>query len=109
MVGTRNGQANPPELGNAPRPPRIAQLSAVGEINEVRGLFQHCLTASEQPVQLDKIEVLVSDYARYAPLVVESMLQWLPHSNYPQDSNPRDNNSQDSDQQGPAFPLMSYR
>ncbi len=54
----------------------IQRFAAMGEINEVRGVFQHAFATTGQPAPLDHIEILVTDYELYAPLVLEAMWQW---------------------------------
>ena len=57
---------------------RMASRVAIGEINEVRGIFQQCMADANASLPLDTIEILVSDYSRYAPLLLEGLQQWLP-------------------------------
>lgn len=69
-----------PEQSTAePTTIKISKQVAIGEINEVRGVFQHAFASQKTPTPtpLDHIEVLVTDYQRYAPLVLEGLWQWL--------------------------------
>ncbi len=59
------------------QPTKLSRQVADGEVNEVRGVFQQCMALPTGPVRLDQIELLVSDYQLYAPLVLESLWQWL--------------------------------
>ncbi len=55
----------------------IQRQVATCDVNEVRGVLQHCFASPAAPTPLDQVEVLVSNYERYAPLVLENLWQWL--------------------------------
>jgi len=46
-------------------------IQAVGEVNEVRHIFRHCLAGE---IQLDDVEVLHTDVNTYVPLVYETTM-----------------------------------
>lgn len=56
---------------------RLSRQVAAGEVNEIRGVLQHCLATSASATQLDQSELLVADYERYAPVVLECVWQGL--------------------------------
>lgn len=56
---------------------RPSRQVAVGEFNEVRGVFQRCLASSTSPTRLDEVEILATDYELYAPIVLECLWQTL--------------------------------
>ena len=65
---------------------RLSKQVAVGDVNEIRGVLQHCLATSTSITQLDKTELLLSDYERYAPVVLECVWQGLSDAASPDSS-----------------------
>jgi RecB family exonuclease len=56
----------------------IEYFAGLGEVNEVRGVFQRILSAQHGgPKRLDEIEILHTDYDQYVPLVLEQLTLWL--------------------------------
>ena len=66
---------------------RLSKQVAVGDVNEIRGVLQDCLAASASPTQLDTTELLVSDYERHAPIVLECVWQGLADAATPDATN----------------------
>lgn len=53
-------------------------LSGIGEVNEVRGVFQRILSEEDDgPRRFDETEILHTDYAGYVPLILEQVTGWL--------------------------------
>lgn len=60
-------------LGNA----NVEFFSGVGEVNEVRGVFQRILGRPGGAEKLDDVEILHTDSDQYEPLILEQMAGWL--------------------------------
>lgn len=57
---------------------KFEYFCATAEVNEVRGILQRVLAgAGNGRARFDQIEILVTDYAAYAPLFLELMTGWL--------------------------------
>ncbi len=53
-------------------------FAGLGEVNEVRGVFQRILSKQNGgPKRLDDVEILHTDYEQYVPLALEQVTLWL--------------------------------
>ncbi len=59
-------------------PVKFEYFAGLGEVNEVRGVFQRILSQQDGPAnRLDQAEILHTDYQQYVPLVLEQLTGWL--------------------------------
>ncbi len=52
-------------------------FGGLGEVNEVRGVFQRILSSTQGNPKLDDVEILHTDDQIYVPLVLEQLTSWL--------------------------------
>ena len=57
---------------------RFSHLAGMGEVNEVRGVFQRIFSSRHGgSKRLDEVEILHTDYGQYVPLILEQVTAWL--------------------------------
>ncbi len=72
-------------VASASLPERIASAQAtcryfagLGEVNEIRGVFQEILSSRHgEPYRLDDTEIVHTDREMYVPLILEQLTSWL--------------------------------